>query len=127
MNYAAFSGDAPSPRVTSPELRITTLEMVYAHTGPNVPVPYGRTSVVPSTVTVTVGVEHLPGGEISLRATTVKVTGCRAKADGTAGKLHATAEFWLSLDPGRIPTEIFDIVGKATAQVRLWIENQGVL
>ena len=108
---------------TKPELLSTSMDLSYAYSGPNVPVPHGDSSVVPNTVRVTVEVEHLPSGNISLRATKAIVYGLRAKRDGTAGQVNYTAEFWLATDSARVPTGVMDIVGKATAQVRLWVER----
>jgi hypothetical protein len=79
--------DESSAVLTRSEFTLT-----YAVTGPNVPMPYGSTDIVPETVML--AIRETEDGDLEVWR--MEVQGHRAKKDGTAGLLSSTGVFYPS-------------------------------
>lgn len=90
----------------------------YTVSGPNVPLQYGTTDIVPETASVSLKTE--PDGVLPVSVT---VAGARAKKDGTAGLLSSETTFWMSsrLDREKCPDWLMDVVGEAQSEVERWL------
>lgn len=122
-NYAAFEGDAPSPKATplldthSYRLTKSNFELHFEVEGLPFEVPYGSTRCCPSSASV--HVEIVDGRP---RWTGMDVRGLRANKHGLPTSIASTARF-APYNSDKLP-DYLGLVAMATeSRVRNWIEG----
>lgn len=95
--------------------------LTYAVTGPNVPMPYGSTDIVPSSAVLSV--KETEDGDLEVWR--MEVQGHRAKKDGTAGLLSSTGVYYPSSAYRRdgIPDWLLALCDTAEAQADTYLNG----
>ena len=124
--YAAFEGDAPSPKVTNLDsgqpvssytLTKSNFELHYDVEGLPFEVPFGSTRCCPSRATV-----HVEIVDSRPRWTGMDVRGLRANKHGLPTSIASTARF-APYCSEKMPDYLGDVVMAAERRVRNWIEG----